>query len=65
MSTINNLFKHNIPFHLKANEYFDSNKIWANYESNLISPRHINNESTMKSLKPLMYYIASKYIKEI
>ena len=64
MSTINNLFKHNIPFHLKANEYFDNNnKMWANYGSNLISPRPTNNESTMKSLKPLMYYIASKYRK--
>ena len=59
---INNLFKHNIPFHLKANEYFESNnKMRANYESNLISPHHTNNERTMKSLKPLMYYIASKY----
>ena len=34
MVNIKNLFKHNIPFHLKANEYFDSNnKMWANYGS--------------------------------
>ena len=64
MSTINDLFKHNIPFHLVHNEYFDiKHNMWVNYASNLLSPCYTNNESTMKSLKPLMYYIASKYRK--
>ena len=65
------LFKNNVPFHLHSKEYFGEHKtceataIWASYETNMIhEPIKLgisNYKDLMNKVKPLIYYIASKY----